>query len=97
VLIGGDSGGGDFVYDSATGQWQLAGINEAVDTTTHDSYMVQLDAYASQIKSFSAVPEPRSLLPTGIALALLAGRGVERGRRGASACSNSAGIVEPSR
>lgn len=57
-LVGGDSGGGDFIYDSALAQWTLAGINEAVDLNTHDSYMVQLSSYAAQINPISAVPEP---------------------------------------
>jgi len=76
VLIPGDSGGGDFVYNSATGKWMLAGINEAVETD--DSYMVQLDDYASQIDATSGVPEPAGVLPAGAGLALLAGLGFER-------------------
>jgi hypothetical protein len=56
VLVGGDSGGGDFM--SVGNQWQLAGINEAVDTS-NASYMVQLSAYSATIKSVMAsVPEP---------------------------------------
>jgi hypothetical protein len=62
-LIGGDSGGGDFIYNSSTGKWDLAGINEAVDPSDNDSYMVQVSAYASQIDSdLAAVPEPNALL-----------------------------------
>ncbi len=30
-LVSGDSGGGDFIYDTASGKWMLAEINEAVD------------------------------------------------------------------
>ena len=29
-LVSGDSGGGDFIYNSSLGEWQLAGINEAI-------------------------------------------------------------------
>ena len=39
-LVLGDSGGGDFIYNSVTGEWELAGVNEAIDTS-NDSYMVQ--------------------------------------------------------
>lgn len=70
-LVGGDSGGGDFIYDSSTGSWVLAGINEAVDTTNNNSYMVQLSAYASQIDPIVDVPEPRQYVLIGLALALL--------------------------
>jgi len=73
VLIGGDSGGGDFIYNSAAGTWTLAGINEAVDLSNADSYMVQLSAYASQIHALTAVPEPGDFLLTGMGLAVLAG------------------------
>lgn len=61
-LVGGDSGGADFVYDSATGRWLLAGINEARDPETNDAYMVQLSEYAPQIKQ--TVP---ALPPSGVA------------------------------
>ncbi|MDD5199297.1 MAG: trypsin-like serine protease [Terrimicrobiaceae bacterium] len=57
TLVGGDSGGGGFIYNSATARWQLAGINEAVDLTSSDSYLVQLSTYASQINGLTAVPE----------------------------------------
>ena len=57
VLVGGDSGGGDFM--SVGNKWQLAGINEAVDTSNNSSYMVQLNVYSATIKSVMAsVPEP---------------------------------------
>jgi len=51
----------------------LAGINEAVDTSNNDSYMVQLSAYASQINGIIAVPEPSGFLLAGLALAALLG------------------------
>ena len=57
VLIPGDSGGGDFIYDPLTSEWELAGINEAVDSNS-DSYMVELGYYATQINAITAVPEP---------------------------------------
>jgi hypothetical protein len=58
-----DSGGGDFVYNSATSNWTLAGINEAANPSSsnpgfYDSYMVQLSSYATQIDAIIAVPEP---------------------------------------
>jgi hypothetical protein len=63
-LVGGDSGGGDFIYNSTTGQWELAGINEAVGTDNgqYISAFVQLDTYV--------VPEPSVsvLLPLSLAL-----------------------------
>jgi hypothetical protein len=72
-LVGGDSGGGDFIYNASTGAWTLAGINEAVDTSSSNSYMVQLSAYASQINHIAAVPEPSGFLLAGLALAALPG------------------------
>ncbi len=61
VLITGDSGGPDFIYDSVTGTWMLAGINEKIDDN-NDSYMVQLSSYSTQINKVVSVPEPRSPL-----------------------------------
>jgi hypothetical protein len=74
VLIGGDSGGGDFIYNSRKNEWQLAGINEGVDSSDN-SYMVQLGTYATQINPIIAVPEPGAywLTPLG-ALLILAWR-----------------------
>ena len=70
-LVSGDSGGGNFIYNSSTGTWMLAGINEAIDENA-DSYMVQVSAYASQIKGVASVPEPGSFILAGVALAALA-------------------------
>ena len=60
-LTGGDSGGGDFIFNSFTHTWQLAGFNEAIDSSG-DSYLVELSAYSSQITNIengvTAVPEP---------------------------------------
>jgi len=75
ALVGGDSGGGDFIYDSAAGEWTLAGINEAIDGN-NDSYMVQLSHYASKIDGITgvqAVPEPGGFLLDGMALTALLG------------------------
>lgn len=58
VFVGGDSGGGAFIYNTSTSKWQLAGINEAVDVN-QTSYMVQLSVYATQINSIiSAASAP---------------------------------------
>ena len=63
ALILGDSGGGAFI--SASGTWELAGINEAVNSGT--SYFVQLSAYSSQInKIVDSVPEPGTWALLGI-------------------------------
>jgi hypothetical protein len=55
TLVGNDSGGGDFTYNSATGKWELTGINEVTGQYSNSSVtfsgMVQLDTYASQINS----------------------------------------------
>ena len=37
-LVSGDSGGGDFIYNSSLGEWQLAGINEATGTGSIGEY-----------------------------------------------------------
>jgi hypothetical protein len=82
VFVGGDSGGGDFIYNSTTQEWELAGVNEATGTGTtnlNDAYMVELSDYASQINSIdgiSAVPEPRpwTLIGLGAALTLIVAR-----------------------
>jgi hypothetical protein len=70
----GDSGGGDFIYNSSLGEWQLAGINEAVDTSNDDSYMVQLSTYRSQIDAIIATPEPSSAVLLGFGVLGLLGR-----------------------
>ena len=58
-VVSGDSGGGDFIYNAATGQWNLAGINEITGTDTSGqalSGFVQLDTYASQIDAIVDAP-----------------------------------------
>ncbi len=57
-LVVGDSGGGDFIYDSLSSRWQLVGFNEAVDQSNNNSYFVQLSTYASQINAITATPVP---------------------------------------
>ena len=72
-LISGDSGGGDFTYDSFSGKWMLAGINEAVDSAGN-SYMVQLSQYAPQIQSYMGpmpVPEIPSITLLGLGMICL--------------------------
>lgn len=55
-FITGDSGGGAFMIIGS--QWELTGINEAVDSSG-GSYMVQLSYYASTISSaIAAAPTP---------------------------------------
>ena len=64
-FIGGDSGGGAFLYTNS--QWQLAGINEAVDPTTSNSFMVQLSTYASAISNvITTVPSALSYTPSTV-------------------------------
>lgn len=75
-LVVGDSGGGDFIHDA--GGWYLAGINEGVDGAG-DSFMVQLNTYASQISAttgITVVPEPRETME--IVLLAAAGLGAAR-------------------
>jgi len=81
LLVVGDSGGGDFLYDAASGKWRLAGINEAVNGS--DSYMVQLSAYASQINGIvGVVPEPHTWVLIGLGVAaLLIQRSPRRGNK----------------
>ena len=58
-LVGGDSGGGDFVFNSTSQTWMLSGVNEAIDFS-NNSFFVQLNTYATQINAIIAVPEPAS-------------------------------------
>jgi hypothetical protein len=64
ALVGGDSGGGDFIRNPLTGRWELAGINEAVGTLGSGqsvSAFVQLATYEPQIEAImSPVPLPGS-------------------------------------
>jgi len=66
LVVGGDSGGGDFIYDQARNLWILAGINEVQGQSTTGgpvdvSGFVQLNTYAQQIHNITGlqvVPEP---------------------------------------
>jgi len=72
TVISGDSGGGDFTYNTTTKKWELSGINEV--TGSYEDYsgyyygngtfsgFVQLSTYAPQIAS-TAVP-PSNDTPT---------------------------------
>lgn len=75
----GDSGGGDFI--NVNGTWELAGINEAVGSSSSNlgfSYMVQLSYYDSQIQSImSLAPEPGDFLLSAFGL-LVAGFAIKR-------------------
>jgi hypothetical protein len=59
-FVGGDSGGGDFIFNTSTQTWMLAGLNEAIDGN-NDSFMVQLDTYASQIDAITGLTAPSEL------------------------------------
>ncbi|MDR3401141.1 MAG: trypsin-like serine protease [Chthoniobacter sp.] len=71
-LFLGDSGGGDFIFNSTSAQWELAGINEAVDGS-NNSAMVQLSTYAPQINAIVTTPEPTSCVFLGGGLLALLG------------------------
>lgn len=75
-LVGGDSGGADFYYDSSLGEWVLVGINCYAGTATDGintystSFMADLSEYAEAIEAVmevDIVPEPSAwaLLATG--------------------------------
>jgi hypothetical protein len=68
-LIVGDSGGGDFTYDSMQG-WVLTGINEAesldMNNNPNGSAMVEISDYAGDIDGLMAVPEPPPWLLLGL-------------------------------
>jgi hypothetical protein len=87
TVVSGDSGGGDFTYNSALGIWELTGINEVNGTFTNSSNqvtgtfsgMVQLNTYAAQIESITgigAVPEPSTWMLLGFGLILITVRSV---------------------
>lgn len=76
-FIAGDSGGGDFNYDTSSGRWKLVGINEATDAN-NNAYMVDLSHYAAQInKAVPVVPDPRILTLFGITVAWLFARKIQ--------------------
>jgi hypothetical protein len=53
AVVTGDSGGVDFIFNSSTSKWELAGMNEATDASSN-SYFVELSFYASQISSITS-------------------------------------------
>ncbi|MEI9998033.1 MAG: PEP-CTERM sorting domain-containing protein [Verrucomicrobiota bacterium] len=83
-LYPGDSGGANFIYNAATGTWQLAGINEFLETyddgTPYASGFVQVDNYVTQIDDVMGVPEPSTnvLLALGLAGVAAVCRGSSR-------------------
>jgi hypothetical protein len=82
-LVPGDSGGGDFVYNSVTHQWVLVGINEVLleDNTTKivGSGTVQTGSYAALIDAdMAAAPEPPSWLLALTGLATIGAVGAAR-------------------
>jgi hypothetical protein len=94
-LVVGDSGGGDFIYDSAAARWTLAGINEALDDR-NNGFLVQLSDYAAQINSVISVPEPTAagLLACGV-LALGRRFGRHGARRGGALVPSAVPGVPP--
>ena len=78
ILVANDSGGGNFIYNTLTHSWELAGINEVVGSGTVDSQnvtfsgMVQMSAYASQINALVnpvSTDTPTLPLPALLAMA----------------------------
>jgi len=66
-LVSGDSGGGDFIYNAATEQWELVVINEVTGTDNYGqdfSGFVQLDTYAAQINAIFNPPQATTDTPT---------------------------------
>lgn len=84
-VVSGDSGGGDFTYNSRTSEWEVAGINEANDADK-DSYLEQLSTYSSQINAITAtpvVPNSPFITTSALGLFLVAGLyGMKRTARG---------------
>ncbi|MEI9997981.1 MAG: trypsin-like peptidase domain-containing protein [Verrucomicrobiota bacterium] len=73
----GDSGGGDFIFNTTTNRWELAGINEVMGTVTFDngsqqgfSGFVQIDTYAQQIQAIIQAPTDTPTLPQWALIAL---------------------------
>jgi len=82
VVQGGDSGGGVFVYDTATKKWELSGILELLYSYTGQTYsvdsgdesgIIDLSQYAAQINALEATnpvetPEPGATALFGLGL-----------------------------
>jgi hypothetical protein len=74
-LVSGDSGGGDFIYNTTTSQWNLVGINEVTGTASNGqnlSGFVQLDTYASQMEAIFNPPVIDSPTLSGLGLLIMA-------------------------
>ena len=70
-IIEGDSGGGDFIYNSTTRAWELAGVNEAIlqDTLSNNySGMVQLNWYATQVNTSYPLANTPTVPPWGLVI-----------------------------
>ncbi len=86
TLVGGDSGGADFLFNATTQTWELTGINEVTGSGTLSpqdnpgdvqsvtlSGMVQVNTYQSQIQSIMAsdAPEPATWVLFSVGLVCL--------------------------
>lgn len=93
TVVGGDSGGGDFTFNSTTKKWELMGINEVTGTYSNStvtfSGMVQLDIYAAQINAIVNPPvatdTPTMPLPALLIMACLLFWAASRSLRASSA------------
>ena len=72
VLVGGDSGGGDYIYNSLAGSWELAGLNVGVDGYG-DSYRTDLSKYRDEITAITGVTPILVPEPSTVTLLLLGG------------------------
>jgi hypothetical protein len=78
TLVGGDSGGGTFEYNTGTRKWELVGINEAIGSLGEPnmtySAFVQLNTYVNQINNIAFpydTDSPTMPLPALLVLACL--------------------------
>ena len=72
LVVSGDSGGGDFIYNPATSRWELAGINDATGLGTN-SYFIQLSSYAQQIIDIAGLSVAPVILTQPVANSVNAG------------------------
>ncbi len=70
MLISGDSGGGDFIFNATAGTWELAGINEA---TGGSSFLVEISAYVQQILDITGLPAPPAITTEPASLSTISG------------------------